>query len=633
MNNNRQNPKQISEKIRRILSVRERMKGCAGWARTAVAGILFFALGIGLTLFILANPLNIDSFEKAKQALLPQPEAPATADSGGRKIKYWRAPMDPTYTSDKPGKSPMGMDLVPVYEDGAEEEADNVIRINPATIQNIGVVTDTVERGDLRMKIRTVGTLDYNEERVFWVNTKYDGWIEKVYINYIGQKVRKGEPLFEIYSPDLVSTQEEYLSALKYRDNLAGSGYAGAEGRAESLLEASRGRLRNWDISDRQIQNLEETGKVKKTLTVVSPVTGVVTEKMDQALEGMYAKAGMNLYRIADLSSLWVHVDLYEYQLPWVQEGQEAKIEIASYPGEIFKGKVRFFYPYVDEKTRTNKVSIEIPNRDEKLRPQMFATVTFTPVAAKGTVLVPGSAVLHSGERDVVVLDIGGGRFEPREVTLGLQGDNKYQVLKGLEGGEKIVTSSQFLIDSESNLREAINKMLMARRGAATESMDTEQSDHAAMEEKKSIIDEPQTRAALNQVVESYLPLWRTLAADSKEGVSQYSEKLAGAAAKAADVAASADLQSRLVTLQQAAKSMKADDVDQARESFKEVSRALVAIFETYKAPMQDTYVIIECPMLKEKWIQDSEEVRNPYYGSAMLNCGEVVENLQESID
>jgi len=202
------------------------MKGRVGWARIAVAGFLFFALGMGLTLFILVNPMKIASLDKVKEAILPQPkgEPSPAASSDGKKIKYWRAPMDPTYTSDKPGKSPMGMDLVPVYEDDAEEEADNVIRINPATVQNIGVVTDTVERGDLRMKIRTVGTLDYNEERVFWVNTKYDGWIEKVYINYIGQKVRKGEPLFEIYSPDLVSTQEEYLSALKYRDNLAGSG-------------------------------------------------------------------------------------------------------------------------------------------------------------------------------------------------------------------------------------------------------------------------------------------------------------------------------------------------------------------------------------------------------------------------
>ncbi|UCD57204.1 MAG: efflux RND transporter periplasmic adaptor subunit, partial [Candidatus Hydrogenedentota bacterium] len=207
-----------------------------------------------------------------------------------------------------------------------------------------------------------------------------------------------------------MSTQEEYLSALKYRNKIAGSGFPDAEARADNLLASSRSRLLYWDITDEQIRRLEEQGRTTKTLTVVSPVSGVLIEKMDQALEGMYAKAGMNLYKIADLSSLWVHVDIYEYQLPWIKAGQEAKVEISYYPGENFWGKVLFFYPYLDEKTRTVRVCLEIPNTDDKVRPEMFATVTFLPVAAEDVVLVPEMAVLHSGERDIVVVDLGGGR-------------------------------------------------------------------------------------------------------------------------------------------------------------------------------------------------------------------------------
>ncbi len=605
--------------------------GRSGKVTSTIAALLVFALGVGVTLFIVINPMNISLFGKINQAILPQAKqqqaAPAAADSGGRKIKYWRAPMDPTYISDKPGKSPMGMDLIPVYEDEAAAASDNAIKIDPATVQNIGVVSEPVKRGDLRVEIRTVGTLDYNEDRIFWVNNKYDGWIEKVYVNYVGQPVRKGEPLFEIYSPNLVSTQEEYLSALKYRDKLAGSGFPEAEKGAEDLLSASRSRLKYWDISDSQIMNLEQTGEVKKTLTVVSPFTGVVIEKMDQALEGMYAKAGMNLYKIADISSLWAHVDLYEYQLPWIKVGQEAKVEMSYYPGEAFKGKVRSFYPYLDEKTRTSKVYIEIPNRDKKLRPQMFATVTFAPVAAKDAVLVPEMAVLHSGERDVVVVDSGGGRFEPREVKLGLQGEQQYQVLEGLKEGENIVVSSQFLIDSESNLREAINKMLMAKQTAASGGAavaDTEHSQHT-MQIMKTPVDDPQTTAALSEVVEAYLPIWRTLATDSKEGMLQNAKTLADAVRKAAETTHDDGLKSQLETLAKAAESVKADNLDQARESMKKVSRALVAILETHETKIQGNYTIIECPMLKEKWVQDSEEVRNPYFGAKMLTCGNLV--------
>lgn len=638
--------KMVKKRLR-IEKTRSPLFNESGKASTTIAGIVVFILGIGLTLFVIANPLNVGVFEKVKQAIVPQEKTAAKAESGGKKILYWYAPMDPTYIRDEPGKSPMGMDLVPKYAGEDEEEEDKPgIKIDPATVQNIGVLTETVKRGDLRVEVRTVGTLDYNEDRIFWVNTKYDGWLEKVYVNYVGQPVRKGEPLFEIYSPDLVSTQEEYLSALKYRDKLAGSDFPDAVARAERLVEASRSRLLYWDITDEQIRRLEEKGQITKTLTAVSPVSGLVVKKMDEALEGMHAKAGMNLYKVADLSSLWVHVEIYEYQLPWIKPGQAAEIEISYYPGEVFEGKVLFFYPYLDEKTRTMKVCIEIPNTDGRLRPEMFATVNFSPVAAEGAVLVPEMAVLHTGERDVVVLDLGGGRFEPRNVKLGLQGEGMYQVLEGLEGGEKIVTSSQFLIDSESNLREAINKMLMAKKGQPAESemqgmegtatkdmgQGSETKDAMRGSETKSMdhtehrmesgIDDPKTIRALQKVLDAYLPIWRALAKDSTEGIEENAEKLATAAGDAASKTDNTKLKTQIEALEKAASDMKTDDLNAARESMKPLSRALIAVFESHDVKMPKKYTIIECPMVKERWIQDTERVSNPFLGSAMPLCG-----------
>jgi len=620
---------------------RHLISGNAGKATTTIAGVVVFLLGIGLTLFIMVNPMDIGVFEKLKNMLLPSEAktTPSPVKGGEREVLYWYAPMDPTYIMDKPGKSPMGMDLIPKYADEVEEESDSAIRIDPATVQNIGVMTATVNRGDLKVEIRTVGTLDYNERNIFWVNTKYDGWIEKVYVNYIGDRVREGMPLFEIYSPDLVSTQEEYLSALTYREKMAGSGFPDAQARAENLLAASRSRLRYWDITDEQIARLEKNGQTTKTLTVMSPVDGIVVQKMDQALEGMYAKAGMNLYKVADLSTLWVHVDIYEFQLPWIKKGQQARIEISYYPGEVFVGKVLFFYPYLDETTRTIRVCLEIPNTDDKLRPEMFATVTFSPVAAKDAVLVPEMAVLHSGERDVVVIDLGGGRFEPRDVRLGLQGNGQYQVLEGLESGERIVTSAQFLIDSESNLREAINKMLMAKKGAApaetlspgmehgSETKDMEHGSETktmkhAGHEMKPVVEDTGTIEALEKVLRAYFPIWKALANDSIDGLDAKAKELAETADTAAGMVTEEVLATQLETLKKAASEMRIDDLTTARESMKSLSRALVAIFESHDVKMPNRYTIIECPMVKERWIQDTEQVNNPFMGSSMPLCG-----------
>ena len=370
--------------------------------------------------------------------------------------------MDPTVTSPVPSKDSMGMDYVPVYADQTDmADSGTTVRIDPAVIQNMNVETEVVERRDLAKPIRTVGYLDYDQQAMVTVTTKVPGFIEKVYVNYLGEPVRKGQPLFEIYAPELVQTQEELLSALSFARRLAGAPPE-ARRRAEALAEAARMRLSFWDISKAQVERLEESGKVLRTLTVSAPASGLVMKRMP-GLEGMAVQPGMELFHIADLSSLWLSAEVYEDQLPWLSPGSEAEITLSYFPGETFRGKVRFVAPEVQEKTRTVGLRVEVPNPDGRLRAGMYAEVRFAPLSAKDAVAVPRQSVIRSGERNVVIVALGDGRFAPRDVTLGAEGDDYVQVLHGVEAGETIVTSSQFLIDSESNLREAI-QMLLGRR-------------------------------------------------------------------------------------------------------------------------------------------------------------------------
>jgi Cu(I)/Ag(I) efflux system membrane fusion protein/cobalt-zinc-cadmium efflux system membrane fusion protein len=305
-----------------------------------------------------------------------------------------------------------------------------------------------------------VGYLGYDQERMVSVTTKFSGFIEKTYVNYIGQPVRKGEALFEIYSPELVQTEQELLSAMRYAKSLA-EAPAGARSRADALLEAARQRLAFWDITPEQIHRLEETGEVFRTLQIVAPASGVVMKRMP-GLEGMAASPGMELLHIADLSNLWLTVEIFDNQLPWLDVGSSATVTLSYFPGKAYRGRVRYTEPEVSEKTRTIQLTLDVPNRDRRLRVGMYATVVFEPVAAANAITVPAESVIRTGERDIVVVALGDGRFAPREVLLGSRGDGFIQVLEGLAEGEEIVTSAQFLIDSESNLREAINKLLAA---------------------------------------------------------------------------------------------------------------------------------------------------------------------------
>ena len=404
------------------------------------------------------SPMGMDLVPVyADEELSKAPAPTAEKLRGERKILYWRAPMDPNYIRDKPGKSPMGMDLVPVYED---EVSSGEVRISPSVVQEIGVTTTEATVGPFTKTIRTYGTSSWNEATLAALNAKIDGWIEKLNVNETGQLVKKAQPLVEIYSPQLVSAQQEYLSALENARALRNSPSHIMAEAAMKLPEAARMRLKLWDVSDAQIAQLRRTGHVRKTLTLYAPISGIVTHR--DVMAGDYVKAGTNLVRIAGLNPIWVMGSIYEEDIPLVKAGMKATVVFDNLPGESFEGKLDYVYPYVEGKSRTGQVRIVLPNPKGHILPQMYGTVRLQAPVAEKAVQIPGDAVIRASATDnVVFIALGDGRFAGRKVVLGPVGDDgKVMVKGGLEAGDRVVTSAQFLLDSESQLTAAIQSML-----------------------------------------------------------------------------------------------------------------------------------------------------------------------------
>lgn len=398
-----------------------------------------------------------------------------------RKILYWRAPMDPTEIYDKPGKSKMGMDLVPVYE-GEEAGGAGSITIDGALQQNMNLRVANVERRDISRVIRAYGKVTYAEDKEFAVNTKVSGWIEKLYVNTAGQKVRKDQPLLEIYSPELVSTQEEYLLALKNYEKLSSSPYESVRKSAEKMVTIARDRLEYWDISKEEIDKIETTGQTRRTILLKSQITGVVTHKA--VVEGDKIGPGMDIFHIADLSQIWVEASVYESELPLIKVGQKAELELDHFMGQKLEGKVDFIYPYLDQKSRANIVRLVFDNKNLLLKPDMYATIRIMSHAASDTMAIPSEAVIHSGKRKIVFVTKGDGKFEPREVRIGVESDDGYiGIVSGLFDGEQVVVSGQFLLDSESQTREAIAKMRAAQAKRSQEASKEEQKGTAESHE------------------------------------------------------------------------------------------------------------------------------------------------------
>ena len=403
---------------------------------------------------------------------------PQVAEAAVEDQTVYTCGMHPNVTRTEPGNCPIcGMKLVakkpstPAETDGSDTD----VRVDPGFLQNFAVRTADVDRGTLPVSIRTVGVLAHNEEKLISVNTKFEGWIEMAHVNNVGESVAEGDVLFDIYSPQLVTTQREYLAAMGYVRQLeASNAYPDAIERAKSLLEAARERLHYWDITEEQIDALERSGSAPRTMRFFSPASGFVVEKMGDSLEGMQLQPGMTVMKIADHSTLWAQAEFYEEDLRHVKEGSEATIEVDAFPGRRWEGRILFFRSAVNPDTRTLTAFAEVDNADLSLRPRMYVDVSIRAEGVADAVLAPAEAVLHSGERAVVVVARDDGSFEPREVSLGTAAGGKQEITAGLSPGETVVVSSQFLIDSESNLRAATAQLLRgdeAEDGAEQPSM------------------------------------------------------------------------------------------------------------------------------------------------------------------
>jgi multidrug efflux pump subunit AcrA (membrane-fusion protein) len=386
------------------------------------------------------------------------------AGKGERKILFYRNPMNPNVTSQTPAKDEMGMDFVPVYEDEAKGSGESAnlpegyatVLVGMERMQLAGIQSAVAMREAISHPVRAVGVVVPDETRVRRVQAKIEGWIEKLHTNFTGQMVTKGQPLLEIYSPDLVATQREYLLARAGVDRMKGSPYKDAREMSSELALAARTRLKLFDVPESFIEELERTGKVRRTVTLNAPVSGYVTGK--EIFEGTRVMPGMDLLTVTDLSRVWIDADLYEYEAQSVRVGQTALLDTVADPGTKRKGRVAFIYPTFSPETRTLKVRFEFPNPGLRLKPQMYANVSLDLHSVTG-VVIPDSALIETGVRQIAFVDRGDGSFEPREVKVGVRGDGKAQILSGVKAGEKVAVRANFLLDSESKLRSALTKM------------------------------------------------------------------------------------------------------------------------------------------------------------------------------
>jgi RND family efflux transporter MFP subunit len=444
--------------------------------RKALAALLVLAAILGAGLYFWKGPGRATHVGQ----LLGRSEKPVQTTE---KETYY-CPMHPNYKSDKPGNCPIcSMKLVKLEQAAAANEGQQrmpgmamesgtagnneasvpparTIFIAPQRQQMIGVKTAVVNVVPLVKEIRAVGKVSYDETKVTHIHTKVTGYVEEVFVDFMGKIVKQGDPLFTIYSPDLVSTQEEYLLALRSRNTLKNSSFEWVSTGSQSLLEAARQRLRFWDIRDEDIDRLEKEGKVRRTLTIYSPVNGLVTERA-AFHHGKFVNPEMDLYKLVDLSTVWILGDIYEYELPYLKTGQSVEIEFP-YTSEArpLRGRVTYVYPYLDPKTRTAQIRMEFPNPDFQLKPDMFVNVKLK-IDIGSSIAVPEDAVLDTGTQQYVFVDKGEGYLEPRQVKVGAEAKGYYAIQSGLSAGERVVTAANFILDSESRLKGAFANMGM----------------------------------------------------------------------------------------------------------------------------------------------------------------------------
>jgi len=414
-----------------------------------------------------------------------------------RKIIYWRAPMNPNEVYDSPGKSQMGMDLVPVYED--EGSASGVVTVDGSTLQSMNVKMEFVKIKSLSPIIYTNGNLQIDERKEFALSTKFDGWIQNLYVNFTGQKVNKGQKLVDIYSPKLVAAQQELITAVNYESALSGVSKG-------EMISNARRKLELFDISEEDINKIISTKKINKYMTLYAPFNGTVLSK--DVIEGEMIKAGAEIIKMADLSTLWLKADVYESDLNKIGIGDKAEVTFSYNPNKIYSGIISFIYPTVNQTTRAVTVRIDLKNNNDELKPAMFGNVIIYGNKLSENLAISETAIIRSGKKNTVILSLGEGKFKPVEVKLGLYSDGFYQILSGLKQNDVIVSSGQFMIDSESSLRAAVKLFSSDKPSIKEKEMNTSEMENSGMDKKpvkdvNTIIKKEETRNHLESIVHS----------------------------------------------------------------------------------------------------------------------------------
>ncbi len=602
-------------------------------------------------------------------------------------ILFWTCSMHPQIKQNGPGRCPIcSMELIPMKEDaGGGDKAS--LTLGERARQLASVKTTPAVLKNLTKSIYTVGKINYDESKISHVTSWVDGRIDKLYVNFTGTIVQKGEHLVYIYSPELVSTQNEYLIAYRGTKTLRESSILETVAGSVSLLGNTRDRLLLWGITEDQIKKLEETQKVQSHLTIYAPNSGTVIDK--NIFEGMYVKTGDRLFTIADLSRVWLYLDIYEYDIPWIRYGQEVGVTTESFPGEVFRGTVVFIDPFLDEETRTVRVRVNMDNREGKLKPGMFANVVIkskfgsegiifdSDITGKymcpmhpdiisdepgdcpecgmdlervgsgrqngfglkiedtkssiqnreGVLAVPHSAVLYTGLRNLVYVEVEEGNYMPREVKLGPKADEYYYVMSGLKLGERVVTSGNFLIDSQMQL---LGKPSLLFPEGSEFKENTVTKDEKTEPVTSKVFDVPQFRDVMNKIMTDYFSIRTNLANDSINGIEN---KISSMDANVKMINKNhvgfpedvyKELTDNLAHIGHYLADMRGKTLDETREAFKAVSKNLTGYVKKFHSRIKDveTVYIFYCPMVDAYWIQGNEEIGNPYYGSKMLKCG-----------
>jgi RND family efflux transporter MFP subunit len=553
---------------------------------------------------------------------------------GTETTTWYSCGMHPWVLLPQPGECPVcHMELTPVQA----SEFTGEVTIDPTMVQNIGVRVAPVESGPVVRTIRTVGTVDYDETRVRDVNTKVAGWIEKLHVDYLGSPVRQGEPLFELYAPALYEAQEQYLLALEGVEAAEASVAPQAAESARRLAEDSRTRLLYYDLAPEQVEEIRARGTLSKAVTILSPWEGVVIEK--HANEGMRLEPGMRVYRIADLSTVWVLATLYETQLPFVEVGQRAMMRLSYLPGIELEGRVLYVYPYVDRRTRQVNVRLEFENPELLLKPGMFATVELESTLARERTLAPRAAVIDTGERRIAFVSLGEGRFDPREVRTGVEtGDGMIEVLTGLRPGELVVTSGQFLLDSEARIREGLERMIHAHgdsaRAPAPAPKEGDRPRASAPEQGAPLDLPPEAGERLAAILAGYLAIGDVLAADRTAGIAEHARAIARDVDELLEVPLPTEphfwhRHDEVATVRgKALELVGATELAEVRLAYADLSVALGTLLEATGVPaaFEGEVHELHCPMYLEGqggsiWLQGAGAVRNPFFGRVMLGC------------